>query len=115
MSKDEYYFSYTTGDAPPKFSPNKKGKNQENKKYQAPKDGFLRIQLEKNKRGGKTVCVIYGFSSQDDLENLCSEIKKKSGTGGALKDNRIEIQGDKRDQIEKILADKGYKTKRVGG
>lgn len=119
MSDDDYVFSYTLGDEMPKL---KKPKNKRQKKsdgsekrYKSHDDGFIRIQLEKNKRGGKTVSVIYNFTGGEDLQELCSEIKKRAGTGGAIKGDRIEIQGDKRDVIEKYLESKGYKSKRVGG
>ena len=43
------------------------------------------------------------------------EIKTKLSVGGTYKDGAIIIQGDYRDKIMKLLQDKGFKTKRVGG
>jgi translation initiation factor 1 len=50
-----------------------------------------------------------------EKEQLFSQLKKRLGCGGAIKDGRIEIQGDRRDFIEAELVKQGYKVKRVGG
>ena len=42
-------------------------------------------------------------------------LKNKIGTGGAIKDGQIEIQGDHRERVCTELEKLGYKTKRVGG
>jgi translation initiation factor 1 (eIF-1/SUI1) len=39
----------------------------------------------------------------------------RCGTGGTVKDGRIEIQGDQRERIVAELEKLGYKVKRVGG
>jgi translation initiation factor 1 len=106
MSKDEIVYSFTLGEDPKKF---------EDSKNKIQDDGFIRLRLEKNKRGGKTVTVIFGFKLETDINRICSELKKKCGSGGTVKEGIIEIQGDKRDIIEKYLIDNGYKTKRAGG
>ena len=46
---------------------------------------------------------------------LLKLLKTKLGTGGTLKDDTIEIQGDHRDQIVEILTGLGYKAKKSGG
>lgn len=75
----------------------------------------LRVWLEKNHRGGKTVSVIKGFvGKEDDLNELGRMIKGKCGTGGSVKDGEIIIQGDHRDKILRILSDLGYPAKRAG-
>jgi predicted translation initiation factor SUI1 len=112
MDNDKIVYSYTLGDKPEKFNANA---GKDGGKYNAPDDGFVRIRLEKNQRGGKTVTVIYGFDGKTNIAELCSELKKKCGSGGTVKDNRIEIQGDKRDAVEKYLSTEGFKTKRAGG
>ncbi|MBO9665680.1 MAG: stress response translation initiation inhibitor YciH [Bdellovibrio sp.] len=76
------------------------------------------FRLEKNGRGGKTVTVLDGLPRNDDyLKTLSKELKAKCGVGGSYligdKHGIIEIQGDKRDAIKKILDVKGIKYKGV--
>lgn len=68
------------------------------------------------KRKGKATTIIEGYEGSDeDFKILAKEIKTKLSVGGSFKDGAIIIQGDYRDKIMKILQDKGFKTKRVGG
>lgn len=68
------------------------------------------------KRKGKPTTIISGYEGEDeDFKLLAKEIKSKLAVGGSFKDGEIIIQGDYRDKIMKILQDKGFKTKRVGG
>ena len=51
----------------------------------------------------------------EPLKELATVLKKRCGTGGALKDGIIEIQGD---HVELLLAELiklGYKAKKSGG
>lgn len=76
----------------------------------------VRVHLEKAHRGGKTVSVIRGVMSPPaGKEALLKLLKTKLGTGGALKGDDIEIQGDHRPKIVAILNELGYKAKTAGG
>jgi len=108
--EDNIVYSYTLGEKPKSY-----GESSVDPKYKSPDDGFVRLQIERNSRGGKTVSIIYNFPENSDLHTICTDIKRKAGSGGTIKENRIEIQGDKRDIIEKYLTEKGFKVKRVGG
>ncbi|MCP5066511.1 MAG: stress response translation initiation inhibitor YciH, partial [bacterium] len=60
-------------------------------------DGIIRVQRETKGRGGKTVTTISGLPlPKPDLRDLAKDLKRRCGTGGALKENVIEIQGDHR-------------------
>ncbi len=84
-------------------------------------DHILFIQKEPmicrfEKRKGKATTILEGYEGSDeDFKILAKEIKTKLSVGGTFKDNSIIIQGDYRDKIMKLLQEKGFKTKRVGG
>ena len=68
------------------------------------------------KRKGKPTTIIEGYTgTEEDFKILAKELKTKLSVGGTFKDNSIIIQGNFRDQIMKLLLEKGFKTKRVGG
>ena len=76
----------------------------------------VRVWLEKNGRGGKIVSVIKGVMSPPaGKDALLKLLKTKLGTGGAVKGDDIEIQGDHRAKIVVILNELGYKAKAAGG
>lgn len=68
-------------------------------------------------RGGKTVTVVSGFVGigQPEKELLAKKMQRACGAGGTVKDGRIEIQGDKREQVAKILVEAGFRPVFAGG
>jgi translation initiation factor 1 len=69
------------------------------------------LQLEKKGRGGKTVTVVRGLTlTAEDFKSLAKELKEVCGTGGTVKDETIEIQGDHRARVSARLRALGYKT-----
>lgn len=68
-------------------------------------------------RGGKTVTVITGFVGigQAEKEALAKQMQTVCGAGGTVKDGRIEIQGDHRDTVARILAEAGFRPVFAGG
>jgi translation initiation factor 1 len=76
----------------------------------------VRVGRETSGRSGKGVCVITGLPlSAQELEALATRLKKLCGAGGAVKDGKIEIQGDHRDRLVLELVKLGYEAKRSGG
>jgi len=71
-----------------------------------------KLRVEKKGRGGKTVTVVYDLPRNAPfLKDLAGELKRACGTGGAVVDNTVEIQGDLRDRIRDALAKRGYAVK----
>jgi len=71
-----------------------------------------RLRLEKAGRGGKSVTVVYDLPRNAAfLKDLCGELKRACGTGGAVRDDTVEIQGDLRERVREVLAKKGYALK----
>jgi translation initiation factor 1 len=67
-------------------------------------------------RNGKGVSVITGLPlSGAQLEALATELKKRCGAGGAVRDGSIEIQGEHRDRLVAELCKLGYEARRAGG
>lgn len=77
----------------------------------APASQKLRVSVEKHGHGGKTVTIIRGFiGSEDELKELSRSLKTFCGTGGAVKDGEILIQGDLKEKITNRLQQTGYKN-----
>ncbi len=68
-------------------------------------------------RGGKTVTVVKNFVGigLPEKERLAKEMQKACGTGGTVKEGRIEIQGDKREEVARILTRSGFRPVLAGG
>jgi translation initiation factor 1 len=82
----------------------------------APNQQNLKVEASRKGRGGKTVTVISGFQGKPEiLADLAKQLKAQCGTGGTVKDNEIEIQGEHKQKIAEILKKLGYKAKISGG
>jgi translation initiation factor 1 len=79
--------------------------------------GRVDILREKGGRGGKTVTVVEGFTGigLPEKEQLMRTVRTACGCGGTVKEGRIEIQGDHRDTVARILAEAGFRPVFAGG
>ncbi|NOZ61844.1 MAG: translation initiation factor [Calditrichaeota bacterium] len=74
----------------------------------------IHISLQTKGRKGKKVTVASGFvHSAENLKQLARELKQACGAGGTVKDDVIEIQGDKRQQVAQFLLQRGYRIRGV--
>ena len=110
MAKKKKYIVYST-------NPDFEYEEEENElETLPPEEQLLYVSIDRKKRKGKEVTLIEGFEgTDDDLKTLAKVLKSSCGVGGTAKDGEILIQGNFRDKIMDILAEKGYKTKRKGG
>lgn len=78
--------------------------------------GPVVVGRETRGRKGSGVTVISGLPLDGAaLAELARELKKHLGSGGTVRDDRIEIQGDKRDRIVQELSKRGFDVRRSGG
>jgi protein-tyrosine phosphatase len=76
----------------------------------------VKVGRETKGRRGKGVTTVSDVPLDEaGLLALAATLKQKCGTGGTVKDGRIEIQGDQRDRLVRVLEGMGYKVKRAGG
>ena len=76
----------------------------------------IRIRRESKGRGGKTVSIVDGLPlAEKEMKVLLKKLKAQLGTGGALKNGTLEIQGKHRDKLLQLLEKEGYQAKLSGG
>ena len=68
-------------------------------------------------RGGKTVTVARNFTGigLPEKEALCKKMRSAAGCGGTVKDGEIEIQGDQRETVVRVLREAGFRPVMAGG
>ena len=79
--------------------------------------GRVDIIRQKAGRGGKTVTVVKNFVGigLPEKEQLAKAMQRACGTGGTVKDGQIEIQGDKREEVARILTEANFRPVFAGG
>ncbi|GAO45111.1 translation initiation factor [Flavihumibacter petaseus] len=108
---DKHGFVYST-DPDFRYEPDA----QEEAETLPPAKQNLRVMLDKKQRAGKAVTLITNFTGTGaDLEALGKAVKQFCGTGGAVKDGEIIIQGDQRDKVLLWLQKKGYTQAKKAG
>ena len=71
-----------------------------------------KLRIEKAGRSGKTVSVVYGLPQNAAfVKELCADLKRACGTGGAVVDGTVQLQGDLRERIRDLLLEKGIVVK----
>ncbi len=79
--------------------------------------GRVDILRVKAGRGGKTVTVVKNFVGigLPEKEQLAKTMQSACGTGGTVKNGQIEIQGDKREEVARILTEANFLPVFAGG
>lgn len=79
-------------------------------------DGMVRLHRETKGRKGKGVTIVTGLGlAEQELKALAKKLKQLCGTGGGVKEDRIEIQGEQRDKLKAHLEGLGFTVKIAGG
>ncbi len=68
-------------------------------------------------RGGKAVTVVSNFPGigLPEKKDLARKMQKACSVGGTVKEGCIEIQGDKREEVKRILIEAGFRPVFAGG
>lgn len=70
------------------------------------------LHLAKEKRRGKVVTIVKPFYlKKNELQTLIKTLKKSLGTGGTVKDNTLEFQGDIPEKVRSALETLHYRFK----
>ena len=79
--------------------------------------GRVEIKRTTAGRGGKTVTLVTGFIGigLPEKEQLSKKMRGACGCGGTVKDGDIEIQGDQRETVARILTEAGFRPVMAGG
>lgn len=76
------------------------------------KEVTLKLRIEKNGRGGKTVTVVYNLPDNPPyFKDLSKKLKNLCGTGGSFKGDTIDIQGDQTQKVREYLMKLGFVVK----
>ncbi len=86
---------------------------------EAPSKNRGRVDIKRTTagRGGKTVTIVTGFTGigLPEKESLAKKMRNACGCGGTVKDGEIEIQGDQREAVARILTGAGFRPVFAGG
>jgi translation initiation factor 1 len=79
--------------------------------------GRVDILRVKAGRGGKTVTVVKNFVGigLPEKQELAKAMQRACGSGGTVKNGQIEIQGDKREEVARILTEANFRPVFAGG
>lgn len=87
-----------------------------NVKSLPPHEQIIYLHRDSKGRGGKTVTLVKKLIlSDEDMKDLAKKLKQVCGSGGTVKGDAIEIQGEHREKIAGTLRKMGYKVKIAGG
>ena len=76
----------------------------------------VRVQRTRVGKGGKTVTVIRGLGlNAEEARVFLKKLKASCGTGGTLKEEALELQGDQLTDVLELLKQEGYCPKKSGG
>ena len=73
------------------------------------------VRMERSGRGGKEATVIEQLQlTARERESWLKALKSSLGCGGSIEGDSIMLQGDQRERLKRVLADRGVKKVIVG-
>ncbi len=79
-------------------------------------DHQVRVHKTRSGKKGKTVTVIRGLElANNEARQLLKALKSHCGTGGTIKDDCLELQGDQVNAAIDLLKKQGFSPKQSGG
>ncbi len=109
MKKNLFEMGADFGDA---WSSDNKNKSDKKISTEIKEPNKHQLHFAKEKRRGKVVTIVKPFYlAKSDLQALVKTLKKKLGTGGTIKEESLEFQGDISTQLRKHLDAVGYRFK----
>lgn len=95
------------------WSSDNKNKTNKQTSHETKNPNEHRLHFAKEKRRGKTVTIVKPFFlPKSDISTLLKLLKKRLGTGGAIKGDSMELQGDIADSLRAQLEEIGYRFKK---
>ena len=74
----------------------------------------VKIKVSAMKRSfGKWVTIIEGISKDANPKQIASKLKSKLAAGGTFKEGKIEIQGNHKDKVKKLLVAEGFDENQI--
>jgi translation initiation factor 1 len=71
----------------------------------------IKVTTEK-RRFGKMNTLVTGLEGVD-IKDVAKKLKEKLACGGTVKDKQIELQGDHRSKIVKVLVEAGFEQSQI--
>ena len=95
------------------WSSDNKNKPSKNKSIEVKTPEKHQLHFAKEKRRGKVVTIVKPFHlEKKELQALLKTLKKKLGTGGTLKEESLEFQGEIEEILRGYLEGLGYRFKK---
>ncbi len=80
----------------------------------AKEQALVRIRVERRKRHLVTVVEVDSSDVKSiNIEGIAKELKRKLAAGGTVRGNVIEIQGDQRYRVKRLLVDMGFREDNI--
>ena len=72
----------------------------------------IKVRLEKRSYG-KWVTIVEGIEKDANPKEISKKLKSKLAAGGTYKEGRIELQGNHKDRVKKLLLEMGFTEEQI--